>query len=171
AQGRAIGGVGRCVTAARAFREEDRAFMLALAAQAALALERSRVYERLQRELHERTLLERRYRALVEHLPSAVFIFIDALGVPGTALYMSPNVEKVLGFAPAMWREDAGLYRRQLHPEDRERVLAGVLRARAGGERFSGEYRMLARDGRTVWLHDEAEVIRDEAGRPQFVQG
>jgi diguanylate cyclase (GGDEF)-like protein len=36
---------------------------------------------------------------------------------------------------------------------------------------FKSIYRLLARDGRVVWVRDEAAIVRDEAGRPLILQG
>ena len=63
------------------------------------------------------------------------------------------------------------LWYTQLHPEDRERWHAEFARTCAAGEQFRSEYRFLARDGRVVWVHGEAQVVRDEAGQPLFLQG
>jgi len=38
-------------------------------------------------------------------------------------------------------------------------------------EPFIAEYRMMARDGRTIWIHDEASVLLDDAGDPLRWQG
>ncbi len=39
------------------------------------------------------------------------------------------------------------------------------------GHHFRSEYRFLARDGRVVWVHGEAQVVRDERGNPLYLQG
>jgi PAS domain S-box-containing protein len=41
----------------------------------------------------------------------------------------------------------------------------------ATGDRFECEYRLVTRDGRTVWVHDGAVVARDDAGNPLYAQG
>ena len=43
-----------------------------------------------------------------------------------------------------------------LHPQDRGRVLAEHDRAHESNGTFSAEYRLLSKDGRTVWVRDEA---------------
>ena len=63
-----------------------------------------------------------------------------------------------------MWEES-------LHPEDKERVLTADGRSRATGEPFGEDYRMLTRDGRTIWVRDEAVLLRDDSGRPWLWQG
>jgi signal transduction histidine kinase/DNA-binding response OmpR family regulator len=58
-----------------------------------------------------------------------------------------------------------------LHPEDRARVLEAAARHKTTGERFNLEYRLIARDGRVVWIHDESVIVHDERGAPAFSQG
>jgi len=58
-----------------------------------------------------------------------------------------------------------------LHPEDRERVLAAHAMTHTRGEPLCIEYRLIARDGNVVWVHDEARVIADPAGGAPVLQG
>jgi signal transduction histidine kinase/DNA-binding CsgD family transcriptional regulator len=59
-----------------------------------------------------------------------------------------------------------------LHPEDRDEVMDELARSVEAGEGFRLEYRMLARDGRVVWLHDVASVVdRDDEGRVLRYEG
>ncbi|MBI5250801.1 MAG: PAS domain S-box protein [Desulfomonile tiedjei] len=85
--------------------------------------------------------------------------------------YISPQIETVLGFSPAKYQEDPDLWRKQLHPDDRDRVIAEVTRGHIPGETFVQEYRMLSRDRRIVWLRDEAAFVHDQDGNPLFLQG
>ncbi len=97
--------------------------------------------------------------------------YISSINEARQIIYVSPQVEAMLGFSMEEWLADPGVYLRQLHHEDRERVLAEVHRSHSEGKPFRSEYRLLTRDGRIVWVHDEAVVVRDEAGRPRFMQG
>jgi PAS domain S-box-containing protein len=112
---------------------------------------------------------EARYRALVEQVPAATYA--AALDALSSTLYFSPQVEKMLGFSQAEWLADPDLFCKQLHPDDRERVLSELSSSHASGEPFKSEYRLLARDGSVVWFRDEASVVRDGAGNPLFLQG
>jgi signal transduction histidine kinase len=58
-----------------------------------------------------------------------------------------------------------------LHPADRRRVLAEDERTGETGEPFSMEYRQFAKDGRVVWVRDEAVLVRDEEGNPSYWLG
>ena len=71
----------------------------------------------------------------------------------------------MLGYTVAEWVENADLFVELLHPEDRERVLAAHQRTHATGEPLFIEYRLRTRDGRYVWVQDEARVVADSDGR------
>ena len=83
---------------------------------------------------------ESRYRTLVEQIPAVTYI--DAVDNAATTLYISPQVETLLGYAPHEWQSDAGLWERLLHPDDRGRVLSEHLRSNVGGESYADEYRL-----------------------------
>jgi PAS domain S-box-containing protein len=113
---------------------------------------------------------ERRYRNLVEQLP--LVTYIDEPTATASSIYVSPQVEDLLGYSPDEWLGDREFFPKVLHPDDRERVLADHEQVFAAGESsWSFEYRMVARDGRPVWVRDQAVVVRDEAGEPLYVQG
>jgi PAS domain S-box-containing protein len=121
----------------------------------------------------ERADAERRFRRVVERLPAIVYLE-RAESDPaklGIMLYVSPQVESILGFAPKEWIADPTARARQFHPEDRERVHRGDQEAERSGEPVSAEYRMFARDGRIVWFRDDAVLVRDEDGDPAYWQG
>ena len=112
---------------------------------------------------------EAKYRALTEHLPTITYV--HPLGERGTPLYVSPQVAAILGYAAEEWLGKPNLFFQLVHQDDRERVSAEIDAATAGARPLRCEYRMLSRDGRVVWVHDEAVTVRDDDGRPLYVQG
>ena len=58
-----------------------------------------------------------------------------------------------------------------MHPDDLERVVAEERRTFETEGDFDCEYRMVAADGRDVWLHERDAIIRDDGRRPRFSQG
>jgi PAS domain S-box-containing protein len=112
---------------------------------------------------------EYHYRTLVERVPAITYI--AALDDAASTLYVSPQVETLLGFTPDEWTADAERWVKQLHPEDRERVVAEFNCQRAGGQHFQSEYRLIARDTHVVWVRDEASLVQPTAKQPGFVQG
>jgi diguanylate cyclase (GGDEF)-like protein/PAS domain S-box-containing protein len=108
------------------------------------------------------------YRSLLDRVPSA--IYIADTGEEGRWRYVSAKIEAILGFTAEEWSADPTLWARQLHPEDRERVLAlePDEEFNAWGDPLPHEYRMLHRDGHTVWVRDDALLVHDELGRGRW---
>ncbi len=150
--------------------------LTAFANQAALALQKARLYHAAQIELEERKRAERslresetRYRQLVEQVP--MVIYRDALDEQATSLFVGAQIEQLTGYSPDEWLANPNLWIESLHPEDRERVLAENRRHIETKEPFRCEYRLRRRDGRFVWVRDEAIVVHDQDGRPLYAQG
>ncbi|MGH2636890.1 MAG: PAS domain-containing protein [Actinomycetota bacterium] len=112
---------------------------------------------------------EETYRTLVEQLP--VVVYQDAIDDTSTALYISPQYERMFGFPPEARMADPDFWLNHLHPDDRERVFEESKRTNETGEPFSIEYRFIGRDGRVVWVRDEAVLLRYPDGRPKHWQG
>ena len=121
---------------------------------------------RTQAELRE---ARSQYGALVEQIPAIVYV--DAADEDMSTIYVSPQIEEILGYTPKEYIEDPQLWERILHPDDRDDAIATYLRGRESGEPFVFEYRLLGKDGRTVWFRDSAIVLTDAAGRPESIQG
>jgi diguanylate cyclase (GGDEF)-like protein/PAS domain S-box-containing protein len=111
----------------------------------------------------------RRYRTLIEQLP--LVVYVDELDAMSSNIFTSQQIEPILGYSVDEWAADSELFTRLLHPEDRERVLAAHVRTHETHEPLSIEYRLIARDGRIVWLRDEGVIVVDEHGRPLYLQG
>ncbi len=119
----------------------------------------------------ERCQTEARYRSLVEQIPAITFMASLDDSLENSEIYVSPHIETMLGFSQKEWLGDPFLWHRQLHPDDRERWGAEFAKTCAAGMHFRSEYRFISRDNRVVWVHGEARVVRDEQGRPLFIQG
>jgi PAS domain S-box-containing protein len=118
-------------------------------------------------ERHAET--EAKYRNLVEQLPCVVYL--AEYGPDGEWLYVSPQIEQILGYAQREWLEHPHPQGSFTHPDDLPLVTAEEERSHASGEPFEMEYRIRRADGTWVWLHDEATAVRDEDGRPICLQG
>jgi len=123
----------------------------------------------LRRATEELSDADARYRAVVEQIPAIVYT--DVVDDAMSTIYVSPQIEELLGISPEEYIADPDLWVKQLHPDDREHALQSYLEGRTSGEPFSFEYRLLARDGRVVWFRDSAVVGNDRAGSPAFVHG
>ena len=112
---------------------------------------------------------EARYRALVEQIPAVVFMaFLDE----GTCeAYVSPQIERVLGFSQAEWLEDPVLWYQQLHPDDKERWSTEAASMFRCGTPMRSVFRVIARDGQIVWFHCEAKMVQSPHGGPSLIHG
>ena len=133
-------------------------------------------YEQLKEEVNERKKVEgalmdaeAKYRSLVEKIP--VITYAAAIDMTNSMLYLSPRFETILGFSEEEWRANPHIWLEQLHPDDRERVMDEITRIHKSGEPLAIEYRMFSSDDQVVWFHDEAVVVYDNAGNPQFLHG
>lgn len=112
---------------------------------------------------------EARYQVLLEQLPAVTFMAAFEGGL--SEIYVSPQIETLLGYTVREWTEAPILWYDRLHWEDKERWNGDFSRTVAWTEPFKGDYRFLAKDGRVVWIHGEARIVRDTFGRPLFIQG
>jgi PAS domain S-box-containing protein len=112
---------------------------------------------------------EAKYRTLVEQIPAITYV--AAPGELGAKLYISPQIEAILGFSLSNLADRPAVWEEQLHPEDRDRVLTEIARSHSTGEPLLVEYRVLSRDGRVIWFHDEAVLVHDSNDSPLFFQG
>jgi PAS domain S-box-containing protein len=112
---------------------------------------------------------EERFRAIVEHIPSAVYL--DRADASLQTIYASPQIEAITGISPEEWTLDPDAWLDAVHPDDRDAILPGYLDAIERREPWSAEYRMVTRDGRTIWVHDETTFLHDVHGEPTLLQG
>lgn len=122
---------------------------------------------RKQQLLAEKKVAEARYRTLVEQIP--VITYIASLDGEGTPLYVSPQIRN-LGFSEEEWLADPGLHMKQIHPDDRVRIMDMFTESRASGSPLRCEYRLRARNGSILWIRDEAVVVQND-GQPVVLQG
>lgn len=97
---------------------------------------------------------EVRNRGLIEGLPLAVYIESEQ-----KLSYVGPQIESMIGYPPAAWLGAESLWRRILHDEDRERVIAAYTEAVANRAPFSDEYRLIGPDGTASWVRDSSTLV------------
>ncbi|MBK9967396.1 MAG: PAS domain-containing protein [Holophagales bacterium] len=110
---------------------------------------------------------ERKHRTLVEQTPAIVYL--DEIG--GRWHYLSPKVEQLLGYTPEDFLERRVRWLDCVHEDDRERVSRETrtnLRERAS---IRLDYRMRTRDGRDIWVRDEAEPTLDRTTGTWLLRG
>lgn len=116
-----------------------------------------------------RSLAADPFEALIREGP--VIAYIDAVDDRASTLYISPQVEQVLGYPCEEWTQNGDHWLQVLHPDDRSIAIAENTRHNETGEPFRLEYRIFAKDGSLVWVRDEATLVRDEWGTPLYSVG
>jgi diguanylate cyclase (GGDEF)-like protein/PAS domain S-box-containing protein len=156
------GYVGFDSCSGRDWSEDDLAAVRALAYSVTGAVTRVRAEEdrRLQADL---------FQTVVEQGPAVSYI--DGVDDEASSVFMSPQIASIVGYTAEEFMADEELWPRLLHPDDKARALAENQRHNETGEPFRLEYRMFAKDGRVVWVHDEAIMVRDERGMPRYSVG
>jgi PAS domain S-box-containing protein len=135
----------------------------------------SKANELLQAEIAERkqaeTALknaEAKYRILVEQLPAATYIM--EYGEITNPVYVSPQIESIFGFTAEEWLADPDLWVNQLYPGDRDKVLAEFNLRDKLNQPIDLDYRIVTREGRVRWIHEQSVLILDETG-PRYGHG
>jgi PAS domain S-box-containing protein len=121
------------------------------------------------RDITARKREEAKFRTLVENIPAVTFI--APLDDSAPQFYVSPQIEQLLGFSQQEWLADPVLWHRQLHPADQERWNVEFAATCNSGKPFRSTYRFIAKDGRVVWVHGSANVVRGGDGQLLFLQG
>ena len=115
---------------------------------------------------------EARLRSLLDTIPAATYVAVASDGKAGsTTQYISRQITGMIGYTPEEIVREPDLWFDILHPDDRDAVLRADAAHLASSGSAHQEYRVIAREGRVVWLRDEATMVPGEDGHPEFSQG
>jgi PAS domain S-box-containing protein len=106
---------------------------------------------------------EIKYRMLVEQV--AAISYIAELGAHGRWLYVSPQVETILGYSAEEWLSGSTEWMLHIPAEDHHIVHAAEASS-SRGEPFQAEYRITRKDGKVAWVSDNAVVVRGSDSHP-----
>ena len=126
--------------------------------------------ERRDRKRAEATLRVTQERLRQVTASSTAVLYATAVtGETFRPTWVTENITRIMGYDPAealgpTWWTD------HLHSEDRDPVLAAVPSI-LSRDHLAFEYRFRHKDGSYHWIHDEARLTRDSAGRPVEVFG
>ena len=128
--------------------------------------EMAEVLERREKELR---ISETKYRVLVEQIPVTTYTAI--LDEHSTTTYISPQIESLVGYTQSEWLSDPDLWLNSICHEDRARVEEALAETRLTGKPLFCEYRMTGKSGATVWVRDEALIVRDDGQASPYLHG
>jgi len=112
---------------------------------------------------------ENQYRSLLENIPTITYI--NGLGPEAPTIYASPQIKDLFGYSRDEFLLDQTFWKKILHPEDRDKVLAENERTSNASDIFQMEYRLIAKDSRVVWVRDEAILVKSKDGTPLYWLG
>jgi len=127
------------------------------------------VIELRRRTEHKLQAAQAAYRNLVEQLPGVVYMC--EFGGDGDWLYVSPGIERLLGYTPEEWLAHPSPFRSHVHPQDYLWIMQQEVQSRSTGAPMDLEYRMRTRDGSWIRVRDTASVVLDVDGEPMGMQG
>lgn len=122
-------------------------------------------------ELRRAEAAQQQAETLMSEIVSTVHAIVwrrDA--VSNRFTFVSKQAEAILGYPAQRWINEPNFWLDHMHKDDREKVLFTFRRAIRKGLTFECEFRMIAADGRTVWLREIANIVSGN-GRPEELAG
>jgi PAS domain S-box-containing protein len=148
---------------------EAEAILLDLARVFSSSVARSPVTPKQEAGGEHTSNLEAKYQALLEQIPAVVFMAYLDRGI--SEAYVSPQIEAALGYSREEWLEDPVRWYQRIHPDDKQRWSLEAAEMFLSGKPLRSAYRVIARDGRSIWFHCDAKMMRHANGQPWFIHG
>jgi two-component system cell cycle sensor histidine kinase/response regulator CckA len=152
----------------RPFTDRHEAVLVWLAHSASIAIRNARLYVSEQVAHATTEASEQRFRDLIQGLDAIVW---EADLRTWQPTFVSQRAESILGYPVEQWLTEPEFWANRLHPEDRDQAYATARASIEADRDFEHEYRMLAQDGRVVWLRDTVRIVRDAARPPRRLRG
>ena len=133
----------------QAFSPEKAVTLEHFASMASLTLENAQLGAQM-------TLSQQRYRSLVDSVDCVLW---ESNADGSNISFISPSVERLLGYPVQAWYDNPSFWREHIHSQDLERAIAESNAAAARGQNYASEYRMVAQDGREIWIRDVVTQI------------
>lgn len=112
---------------------------------------------------------ENQYQLFLENIPTITYI--NDISLEARTLYVSPQVENLLGYSSNTFLQDPMLWMKIVNEDDVEEVLLKNELSVRTGEPFKVEYRLMTKGGNVIWVRDEAKLVRDDHGDPAYWLG
>ena len=100
-----------------------------------------------------------KYEALINTLEGIVW---EADAETFEFSFVSPQAEQILGYPVDKWLSQPRFWRNHVHPEDLRKSVEASNQARKNKHGYELEYRIVAADGRSVWLRDTVGVVQQD---------
>lgn len=133
------------------------------------ALQRAR--EQLEDRVEERTALLQLSEARLKETQRIASVGSWDLDILNNELWWSDETYRIFGFGAHEFEPSYEAFLSRVHPDDRKIVGNAVERSLRDREPYSIDYRIVLPDGTQKIVHAQAEVFRDEGGRPIRMTG
>jgi two-component system, cell cycle sensor histidine kinase and response regulator CckA len=110
---------------------------------------------------------ERMFKDMVQSINAVVW---EADAQTFVFSFVSEQAEKMLGYPVGAWLESSTFWVEHIHPDDRDAAVNYCKYCTQALVNHEFEYRMIAADGRIVWLRDLVTVIAED-GQPAQLRG
>ncbi len=147
-------------TAPQPFEETDLRFLQEVADRAAVAIDNANLVQKVTRS-------EEQLRVALE----AGRLGAWEWDMPRQQVAWSAMLERIHGLEEGTFGGDFDAYQRDIHPEDRERVLSTITRTVEQGGDYHVSYRIIRPDGEMRWLEAYGKLLSDPSGVPQRLVG
>lgn len=120
----------------------------------------NQMLERIQHQDISLTHSQRKLDSLIHAIEGIVWE-----GNPDTLqfTFVSRQCERILGFTPEQWMAEPDFWHHHLHPDDAAQAVASCRAFIVAGQPYSYEYRMIALDGRTVWIRESGSMLFEQS--------
>ena len=149
------------------FSPDELTALTSFGQQAAIAIENARLFAREQAARTAAEASQHRLRDLVDRMDAIV---AEADARTFRFSFVSRSAETILGYPIQQWLDEPDFWGRHLHPDDRDRTVDRCLVETREGRDHTLEYRMVAADGRAIWVRETVRVLPDAGGRPDVLQ-
>jgi PAS domain S-box-containing protein len=145
-----------------------------LAIQVSIALRQAELYQQAQHEIQERQQVEAELRQSEERLRLA--LAASRMGtwnwnIQTGKISWSDNLEALFGLETGEFDGSFEMFVAQLHPDDRDRVLAAIDHAVTTGENYDIEFRVMYPNDTIRWTLSQGKVFYDQHGQPIQMAG
>lgn len=123
--------------------------------------------ERIQSQDVALNLSQQKLEALINSIDGIVW---ERPAEDSKFTFISRQSESLLGYPPPLWLEEPGFWESKLHPQDSAKAIQTGQELAASGQPYHYEYRILAADGRVVWMRESGMALI-ENGRPSAWRG
>ena len=143
------------------YSQHDLEFLTSVADQIAIAIDRKRGEDALRRS-------QERFELVTRATSDAIWDW----NLETDEVWWNEGFEKLFGYSGETIGTDVSSWKRRLHPDDYDRVIADVQRhIESGKTNWSDEYRFKRHDGSYAHVIDRGYIVHDSGDRPVRMLG